>query len=276
MPDINLPNHFELMAKSMLIELEKGRAAHKASNIKASGSPLEEAFRSLLSNSLPPNNMVASGYFYGAGSCCSPEVDVLIYDSEEAFRFDIAHSEQVYVPNTSVSMIGEIKNSADQLAKAIAQVQESYKSWHEMRLEQNKINLIGGPWQEAPMTFIVCGECSDRAYTDLGKTLLAAGPPAVDYILLLDRGCIITGDLAGLDAPVIDFLQYRQATSLHVCKPDGAPGYEKGIALLWFYFAVVAKLNWDKGNNRRYHAFCRQIASLYPLRKIARLATDQR
>lgn len=271
MPDINLPDHFDLKAQSMLIELKKGRAAHKASNIKASGLPLEDGFRSLLSDSLPPNNKVASGYFYGAGSHCSPEVDVLIYDSEEAFRFDIAHGDQVYVPNTSVSIIGEIKNSADQLAKAIAQVQESYKSWHQMRLEQSKVSLTGGPWQDEPMTFIVCGECSDRAYADLGKMLLAAGPPYVDYILLLDRGCIVTGDLPGLDAPSIDFLQYRQARSLHVCKPDGAPGYEKGVALLWFYFSIVAKLNWDKGNNRRYHAFSRQIATLYPLRKITPL-----
>lgn len=271
MPDINLPNHFEIEVKALLVELEKGRAAHKASNIKASGLPLETAFRSLLACSLPPINMVASGYFYGAGSRCSPEVDVLVYDSDEAFRFDIADSAQVYIPNTSVSVIGEIKNSADQLYDAIAQVQESYRSWHEMRFEQNGVSIACGPWQEEPMTFIVCGECSARAYANLDKTLLSAGGPFVDYILFLDRGCIVTGDVAGLDAPSVDFLQYRQANTLHICKPDGAPGYEKGIALLWFYFAIVAKLNWDKGNNRRYHAFCRQVARLYPLKKVARL-----
>lgn len=104
---------------------------------------MEESFRSLLSGSLPPTNRVASGYFYGAGSRCGPEVDILIYDFEEAFRFNIANGSQVYVPNTSVSIIGEIKNSADQLDKAIMQVQESYKSWHEMRLEHSKVMTRG-------------------------------------------------------------------------------------------------------------------------------------
>ncbi|WP_257818021.1 hypothetical protein [Burkholderia glumae] len=83
--------------------------------------------------------------------------------------------------------------------------------------------------------------------------------------MLLDRGTIVAGNLdVILELDSIDFLTYRNVSSLHLCKPDGVTENAKGIALLWFYFALVSKLNWDYGNNLRYHAFCRQISAQYP------------
>lgn len=268
MGELDLPKQFGRKAKEMLLGIEEGRAAHKAGNIKASGAPFEQQFRNLLAESLPSTNIVASGYFYDAASRCSAEVDVLVYENKEAFRLDPASQEQHYVPYTSVSIMGQVKNSARDLPSAIKQVQGSMKVWREMRQALRAEMTSSEPLQNEPLTFIICGECSDAQLKKLSATLKKTGKPFADYILLLDRGLVIAGDLDILvfDPPIIDFLQYRNVTALHLCKPDGPLEHPEGVALLWFYFALVSKLNFDCGNNLRYHAFCGQIAKLYPLR----------
>ena len=270
---LNLPEQFERKAKAMLLAMEEGRAAHRAGNIKASGAPLEEHIRRLLSESLPSTNKVASGYFYGANSRCSAEIDVLVYEDQEAFRLDPTRQEQHYVPYTSVSIVGQVKNSARDLPNAIDQVQKTLTAWHEMRSELLGSGYSNGqPYQERPLTFIVCGECPDSSFSSLRATLEKKGRPYVDYILFLDRGLIVAGNLDVLvEFEFIDFFQYRNISSLHLCRPDGASNYSQGVALLWFYFALVSKLNLDKGNNLRYRVFCNQIAILYPLRAIEKL-----
>ncbi|MDH5835316.1 DUF6602 domain-containing protein [Luteimonas kalidii] len=274
MGELDLPAQFGRKADDMILSVEEGRAAHKAGNIKASGGPLETRFRQLLAESLPSTNKVASGYFYGANSRCSPEIDVLVYEDKEAFRLDPAPQDQHYIPHTSVSVMGQVKNSAADLSAGIGQVQKSLKSWHEMR---NEIVVSGGapgtPVQEVPLTFVVCGECKEADLKKLGTTLRDKGGPFVDYILLLDQGAIVAGNLDFLvnDDPVVGFLQYRNVNSWHLCKPDGDGAHPLGTALLWFYFALVSKLSLDQGNNLRYHAFCEQISRLYPLRPIQKL-----
>ena len=270
---LDLPKQFGRKAKAMLLAVEDGRAAHKAGNIKASGAPLEQLFRNLLEESLPSTNKVASGYFYDAASQCSAEVDVLVYEDGEAFRLDPAPQEQHYVPYTSVSIMGQVKNSAKDLPGAIDQVHGSLKDWHRMRQTARSSGVVSNqPFQDEPLTFIVCGDCSDAELKKLGDKLKQKGKPFVDYILLLNRGLIVAGDLDILvfDPPFIDFMQYRNVNSLHLCKPENSSEAE-GIALLWFYFALVSKLSFDRGNNLRYHAFCRQVATLYPLRPIEKL-----
>jgi hypothetical protein len=157
MSELNLPAQFDTKAKKMLIAVDQGRLAHKARNIKASGAPLEEAVRVLFSDSLPSNIKVASGYFYSASSRCSGEVDVLIYESEEAFRLDPSPQEQHYIPYTSVSAIGQIKNSARELSNAIKQVQESLKMWGEMRREALSGGLLNPVCQRVSSVAVVCG-----------------------------------------------------------------------------------------------------------------------
>lgn len=269
MGELDLPKQFGRRAKAMLTAVEAGRGAHLADNIKASGAPLEAEFRRLLAESLPSTNKVASGYFYGASSRCSGEIDVLVYEAQEAFRLDPAPQDQHYVPYTSVSILGQIRNSARDLPGAIDQVKSSLKSWHDMNRELAQTGTTAGsPFQMEPLTFVVCGECKDADQKKLGSILAKKGRPFVDYILLLDRGEIVAGnlDFFETDNPVIDFLEYRNVNTFHICKPDGGASDRLGAALLWFYFALVSKLSLDKGNNLRFHAFCRQIAAQYPLR----------
>lgn len=271
---LNLPKQFGSHVEDLIGAVKKGRAAHAAGNIKASGAPLEENFRKILASSLPSTSKVASGYFYDAASNCSAEVDVMIYEDEEAFRLDPAPQEQHYVPYTSVSILGQIKNSASLLANALKQVQGSINAWDTMK---KSLYSFGGatsqPFQFEPLTFVVCGTSTDKEVVELKATLQQAGAPYPDYILLLDRGIIVAGryEMVEHDDPVIDFLQYRNVNSHHLCRPAGPEEDVKGIALLWLYFALVAKLNLDKGNNLRYQAFCQQIGMLYPLRPIERL-----
>lgn len=270
---LDLPSLFENKANEMLLAVAKGRDAHRTGNIKASGAPLEEMLRQLFSDSLPSTNKVASGYFYGANSHISGEIDLLIYEDREAFRLDPAPQDQHYVPYTSVSIIGQVKNSAKYLESAIEQVQKAVRSWTEMHQGTASSGLLSGtPYQETPLTVAVCAECDDKAFAKLSETLKDKGRPYVDYILLLDRGVIVAGDLDILvDSETIDFLQYRNVNSLNICQVDGIATSAKGLALLWFYFALVSKLNFDQGNSLRYHTFCRQISSLYPLRKVKKL-----
>lgn len=274
MVTLDLPAQFDRKAKAMLLKIAEGRAAHAAKNIKASGRPFEDAFRAMLSESLPTTNRVASGYFYGADSTCSAEVDILLYEDREAFRLDPAPQDQHYVPYSSVSVIGQVKNSAGELGDAIRQAQGCLTSWHEMRRNLAMTGLTNGqPYQEQPLTFVVCGHCSDAQLKKIPSILKKKGRPLVDYILLLDRGEIVAGNLDVLvfDEPFIDFQQYRNVSALHLCKPDGESNKFQGLALMWFYFALVSKLNLDHGNNLRYHGFCRQISMRHPLRTLKKL-----
>lgn len=276
MATLDLPAQFDRKAKAMLLRIKDGRAAHAVKNIKASGKPFEDSFRAMLEESLPATNRVASGYFYGADSTCSAEVDVLLYEDREAFRLDPAPQDQHYVPYSSVSVIGQVKNSASDLEGGIQQAQACLTSWHEMRKNLAATGVTSGqPYQEQPLTFVVCGECTDAQIKKIPGILKKRGHPYVDYIVLLDRGRIVAGDLgiAGMvfDSPFIDFLQYRNVGSIHLCKPDGDPRNEQGLALMWFYFALVSKLNLDHGNQLRYQGFCRQLSQRYPLRPLQKL-----
>lgn len=276
MGELDLPRQFDLKAQTLLVAVAQGRNAHGAGNIKASGAPLEEGLRQLLVESLPSTFKVASGYFYGATSRCSGEIDILVYEDQEAFRLDPAPQDQHYVPYTSVSIMGQVKNAARDLLGAIEQVQKSLNIWKEMRQELVDVAIVSGqPYQFNPLTFVVCGTSTDSDIEKLAENLRNKGKPWVDYILLLDRGLIIAGNNAIADyedQDLIGFWQYRNANALHLCKPDGSPDHQKGVALMWFYFALVSKLNIDGGNRLRYGQFCRQIAELYPLRPTKRLA----
>lgn len=274
MATIDLPRQFTNRAKDMLQAVEKGRTMHASRNIKGSGAPLEAEIRKMLSESLPSTNKVATGYFYGASSQCSNEVDVLVYEDHEAFRLDPGPSEQHYIPYTSVSIIGQVKNSSSDLPGAIKQVQNSINAWRGMWQEMVRTaGTHNGPAQFEPLTFIVCGESKDADMKKLGKTLEAKGSPYVDYILFLDRAEIVAGNcnFLAMDDPFISFLEYRSKNTLHLCKPDAATNDPIGVALLWLYFALVSKLGLDKGNNLRYHSFCRQIEHLHPLRPVQQL-----
>lgn len=274
MARLDLPGQFDSRAESMLLSIKQGRAAHAARNIKASGKPFEDGFRAMLAESIPTTNRVASGYFYGADSTCSAEVDVLLYEEREAFRLDPAPQDQHYVPYSSVSVIGQIKNSAKDLAGAIEQAQSCLTAWHEMRRNLAETGVTSGQrYQEQPLTFVVCGTCTEAQLKKIPGILKKRSRPYVDYIVLLDRGRIIAGQhaLIAQEVPFIDFFDYRNGNSLHLCKPDGDANYEKGLALMWFYFALVSKLNFDHGKQLRYGGFCSQISIRYPLRMLQKL-----
>ncbi len=258
----------------MLLAVEMGGALHASGNIKASGASLEDEIRKMLSESLPSTNKVATGYFYDASSKCSNEVDVLVYEAYEAFRLDPAPGAQHYIPYTSVSIIGQVKNSSKDLSKAIEQVQNSVNTWREMRKDTLRTTGTNeGIEQLEPLTFIVCGKSNDADMKKLGETLKSRGAPYVDYILFLDRGEIVAGynDLFTDSDQSINFLQYGSRNTLHLCKPVAETCEPIGVALLWLYFALVYKLDWDKENRLRYHSFCRQIERLYCLRPVKEL-----
>lgn len=273
MANLDLPKQFDLLAKTMVLAVGAGRLSHGAGNIKAAGAPLEVSFRKLLIDSLPSSNKVTDGYFYGANSDCSGEIDVLVYEDKEAFRLDPPSQAQHYVPYTSVSILGQIKNSARDLGGAIDQSQKAISSWKKMKSEMALTNAsLGGPIQHEPLTFIVCGECKDSAYKKIRKILQLKGRPFVDYILFLDRGEIVAGDYSFFDSDphIIDFQRFNSVDSLYLCKP-AVTAYQQGVALLWLYFALVSKLNLDQGNNLRYRSFCNQISNLYQLHAYQKL-----
>lgn len=278
MGKFDLVDQFQRKADRMLLAIKDGRALHGARNIKSSGAPFETSARTLFSDSLPATSCAVSGYFYGANSNISIENDVMIYEAREAFRLDPAPQDQHYVPFSSVSVIGQIKNSAKDLPSAISQIHASMKAWHEMAVHMGpKRAQHSSPIGFRPATFVICGECSDRDLNKLEETLKKASAEGSlpDYILLLDRGLIVAGAMVGLpsDAP-IEFQTYRQVASFHLCKPEPenqVPEFAQGVALLWLFFALIDRLSLDVGNNLRYHAFCAQISENYPLMRQRKL-----
>lgn len=271
---IDLPRHFTNSANDLYRAVEKGRTIHASGNIKDSGAPLEAEIRNMLSESFPSTNNVASGYFYGASSQCSNQVDVLVYEEHEAFRLSPGGIDQHYIPYTCVSIMGQVKNSSRDLSGAIDQVQTSIKAWHAMRRQMaSTFGCSSGPVQFEPLTFIVCGESENSHMSKLGDLLREKGAPYVDYIIFIDRGEIVAGvyEMMDMNDSYINFFQYKNKNSLYLCRPDSNSEDAQGVALLWFYFALITKLNLDKGNNLRYGDFCRQIENIYPLRPFKKL-----
>lgn len=272
MGGIDLSVQFETRLNDMLNAVKAGRNTHATGNIKASGAALENAFRKLLIDSLPSANKVTSGYFYGASSLCSNEIDVLVYEDNEAFRLNPIGQDQDYVPYTSVSIIGQIKNSLRDLTGAISQIQKAIDFWNKMESEAANSRSQTGHVQDRPVTFIVCGESKESDFKKIEKILKEKSLPFVDYILLLDRGEIIAGtnDILVHDPLTIDFWDYRNKNSLYLCRPESETN-GKSISLLWLYFSLVSKINWDHGNDLRYLYFCRQISTQYPLHAYKKL-----
>lgn len=264
-PKLDLPLQFDIKAEEMLLAVKAGQRLHEAKNIKSSGLPFEQSLRGFLGESLPSTSKVASGYFYGASSQCSSECDILIYEERESFRLDPARQDQHYVPFTSLSAIGQLKNSANDLQKAIKQVQKSMKAFDEMYCYRRELHTKL-PEQLIPLTFAICGSSADIENESLVEAIKATGEPQVDYILLLDKGLIITklNDTLGGPPSEVSF-NLRNGSSVYLCKPAKDSRLNKGMALLWFYFALVHKLSQDTGNTLRYQSFCKQIELAYPL-----------
>jgi hypothetical protein len=147
-------------------------------------------------------------------------------------------------------------------------------AWHEMRRDPTLLPQNGRqPYQHDPITFVILGTCSDKQFAAIPKKLKAAKVRIPDYILLLDRGLVLSGknDLLVEDDATMSFYDYRTRSSYFVCTPEGPENERPGRALLWFYFALVAKLDLDQGNNLRYHAFCIEIMRLFPIRPTLKL-----
>lgn len=268
---IGLLTHFKNKVEHMLLSVDRGKVLHQSGNIKESGALLESDFRQLLEESLPTTLRVTSGYFYGANSQCSNEVDVLICENSEAFRLNLGSKDQQYVPYTSVAIFGQIKNSASDLSKAIQQVHTSLQCWENMRQHANLSHLKNASSSKLsePLSFIVCGRCSDTVYKKLSK-IIRDTESKVAYILLLDRGEIIAGccDLFTSDLPTVGFADHNTSHSQYLCKPNTNGTINIGAGLLWLYFALVSNIN---GSDLRYKEFCAQVERLYPLHAVKKL-----
>lgn len=262
---------FEDSAQELLRSVGKGRAFHKTKNIKSSGAPFEERFRTFLQARLPLNYTVSQGYLCDLKFQCSPQIDAMVLDKQESHEFMRSDAGEVYVPYSSARTLFELKNSAVGLTAHFKQIRDIAAAYQQMKSAAVAYQIPPGPHLARPLSILVIGDSSKATLASIKK---AYSQHSFDpgFTLLLDRGLII-GKSSGLepftsddtDPLRLDYYSYKQSGEWGIYEPDIADS-NCGRALLWLYYAIVAQLNVDvRGNQSTILDFTNQVARDFPM-----------
>ena len=255
-------------AQALNAAAHDGTRAHRTGNIAESGDPFEKNFRELLAGSLPPSFQVSPGYFFDAAWDLSPQQDLMICNVEELVQFPPAKDlQQRYVPLTCTHVIGQLKNTAskDLITKALDQCAKTIETIDAMR-QASAQDRLGRPYQEPPISVLAFGKGGNRELVD--GLLKNFSRPLPHYLLMLEPGLVYSRRPNPLffDDPHVSFIDQRNGGRLYACTArDTTPEKQSGAALLWTVFAVLSKINFDRGNNLAMAPLVFHVENQYPI-----------
>ena len=259
-------------AKRLIGAAEDGARTHRTGNIAESGDPFERGFRDLLEGMLPPSFQVTAGYFFDSGWDLSSQQDLAVCELNELLQFPpAADMEQRYVPVTCLRVLGQLKNTAskDLIESALKQSADAIETYNAMRRASLHEGL-GRPYQEPPLVVIAFGRGGSREQVD--AILKGFTRPLPHYVLLLEPGLVYSHRLNPLivGTPHVSFLDHRQGGQLYACAPQVEEAQKaSGAALLWTVFAILAKLNFAKGNNLAMAPLVYEIENRHQMHQLA-------
>lgn len=270
MKKLDLLEIFCAHAKHLLAQADAGTRLHRTSNIAESGDPFEGAFRDLLESSLPPSCRIYPGYFFDKDWELSPQQDIMICDANELVQFPPASNiAQRYVPLTCVQAYGQLKNTASAIAvtSALNQCASAIDAQSVMR-QRMMADSIGRPYREEPLPFIAFANGGSKELVDAALKNFDGSLPK--YILLIEPGLVYSRRRNRVfDEIQVDFQERTAAGPLFACTPICDSSEKRsGAALLWTIFSILAKLNWDFGNQLAMTHLINDVEQRYPLHEI--------
>jgi hypothetical protein len=260
-----LINMFSGHARALVEAANAGSDTHGTGNIAESGGPFEKRLLKLFRDALPSFVDVASGYFMDKDWTLSSQVDFMLCDSNERLQLPPSPDlQQHYVPFTSLHILGQLKNSATKsnIQSALSQVAQNLKHVAEMR-ELHKGDRINGRYREQPLSVVVFGKGGSAK--EVEDVLKDTEGPKPTYVLLIEKGIIFARPRPHFSEPAIPFDAYRFNGDLVECYFPNAKADQAGHALLWVFFALLAKINWDYGNNAAFGPMVHKVADDFPL-----------
>lgn len=277
--EINLVRLFQAEALDLMTAVERGRLLHKTLNIRASGSPLEERFRSFLAGRLPSQFGVLNGYLFDVNSVCTPQIDAMLVNTRDCHAMMEAEGEARYVPFTAALAVVELKNSASSAAAALDQLMKIKASIKEMiaglRMRRQERGHSSGPTLVDPISVMFFAESKDLKLSELKNWYSENKKEHPTYTVLLDRELIITdrnivNQFLIFESETVGFYDHRSPDEPYFCVPKVRDEYGQGRTLLWLYFALMAMANLAaEGNQRPIIEFTNDAVQTYALAPVA-------
>lgn len=111
MAKLNLSNIFRSEASSLAEARARCRDIHGTDDIRAAGNEVEEAVRSFFRRMLPVKYYVGHGHIVDSSGNVSPQIDIIISDSQTIPSLMKTRDDTEYFPYEAVYAIGEVKST---------------------------------------------------------------------------------------------------------------------------------------------------------------------
>ncbi|MGO4739951.1 DUF6602 domain-containing protein [Bosea sp. 2KB_26] len=256
---------FEAVGKKLLTAVQEGRILHKTYNIAGSGAPFEEAFREFLRSRIPAPFVIDHGYLFDPRSNCTPQIDVIISDSEAKSAMFVGQDGANYIPFTAAYVIGEVKSSGSTIEKHIQQLSDRIKSFNAMR--SATISKLGSGNQKLhdPMSFLIIGDADKADYDKIKLALTDRSIEPPKYIVLLNKAELIASTSEFFE---LDTLHYAESgEKLNVYVPDPTVGGSPlGRMLLWFFYSIIFHLHGKQLGRGIAIQFSSAVLQSYPMK----------
>lgn len=260
---LNLLNVFEAASQRLLNAVDEGRILHGTLNIAGSGGPFEEAFRSFLDGRIPAPFVVDHGYLFDPESNCSPQIDVIVSNSEAKSCMFKGQDGANYIPFNASCVIGEIKSSSGGIATHIRQLSARIAS----------VSAMGGRSHvrhQDPLTFLLIGDATKADYKKIKATLSESGIRDPKYIVLLNTAEIIASASSTFEFNNLHYAE--RGDTMFVWAPDKVvQTHRSGHTLQWLFHAIVYHLRELNDGAGIAADFSDQVLIRHPMVKVREL-----
>ena len=263
---IALDRLFQAEASELLLAAEQGAIVHGTKNIRDSGAMLESKFRSIFEKRLPNPFQIGQGYLLDAQAKCTPQIDAMIFNSQESHALMQTNEGALYIPFTSICAIGEIKTSDSQVAKHIRQTHRILKSVGTMR--EGMMSSAGSCSLDVDsiFSFLLIANSTNNSVTALKSSYKELGSKTIT--ILLDKAIIIAPQINECFEPMpLSYSTPFKGGSPWLYEPDTSiKDHRSGIVLMWLYFSIISHISSLRGISLITKSFAVDVERRYPIK----------
>lgn len=260
---LNLLNVFEAASQRLLTAVDEGRILHGTLNIAGSGSPFEEAFRSFLEGRIPAPFIVDHGYLFDPESICTPQIDVIVSNSEAKSCMFKGQDGANYIPFNASCVIGEIKSSSRGIADHITQLSNRIASVSAMS-GRSRVK------HKDPLSFLLIGDATKADHKKIKAALSKSGIQEPRYIVLLNTAEIIASASSHFETDNLHYAERGDTTFLWAPDPS-IKSHRSGHTLQWLFHAVIYHLRDINGGTGIAAEFSDEVLIRHPMKKMRKL-----
>lgn len=255
---LDLPDQFSKHAKALVDAAERGLKSHNAGNVRESGVPLETEFRRLFNLTLPATFQTSSGYFFDNDFQLSAEIDFLLCRQGELLNLPPSQDlDAHYVPYRTVKVMGQLKNSAGDLKKALTQSAKTLKTWQDMA------NRYPDPERVHPLTIVLIArngvDAKIRAVLDKSPNELPA------YIFFVEAGLLYATSktVSVLGTNNTYFSHQGNGGPMFLVDAPGKNPRDSGLLFMWLFFALLHHVSPSSTENKTHNRIIENVGNKF-------------